>query len=95
METLSCKMCGKLFNYTGGIKLCPTCAKEMEDKFQDVKEYIYQHKTATIPEISKEFDVPTQQIQRWIREERLSFSDDSPISMACESCGTNIKTGRY
>ena len=40
-------------------------------------------------------DVPAKQIKRWIREERLSFADDSPIGIECEGCGTTIKTGRY
>ena len=34
-------------------------------------------------------------IEQWIREERLSFSDDSPIGIACEVCGATIRTGRY
>ena len=30
-----------------------------------------------------------------MREERLSFSDDSPVGLECEKCGATIKTGRY
>lgn len=95
MQTITCKLCGKLFNYVNGIKLCPNCAKQMEDKFADVKEYIYTHHNATIQEVSKEFEIPVQQIQKWIRDERLSFSEDSPFSIQCESCGAPIKTGRF
>ena len=36
-----------------------------------------------------------RQIKRWIREELLSFADDSPIGIECENCGTTIKTGRF
>ena len=36
-----------------------------------------------------------RQIKRWIREERLCFTDESPIGLNCENCGTTIKTGRY
>lgn len=46
-------------------------------------------------EISEKCDVSTRQIEQWIREERLSFSDDSPIGIACEVCGATIRTGRY
>lgn len=95
MQTLSCKICGKLFNYMGGMKLCPSCTNKMEDKFQEVKEYIYDNKNATIQEVSRECEVPTQQIQRWIKDERLAFADDSPLCLQCESCGASIKTGRY
>lgn len=95
MQTLSCKICGKLFNYMGGMKLCQACTNKMEDKFHEVKEYIYENKNATMQDVSKACEVPTQQIQRWIRDERLAFSDDSPLCIQCESCGANIKTGRY
>lgn len=96
METLSCKMCGKLFNYEGGgLKVCPSCSKKMEDRFTEVKEYIYEHRTATMTEISEEFDIPIPQIKRWVKEERLAFSEDSPVTLSCESCGAQIRTGRF
>ena len=41
-------------------------------------------------EVCEECDVEPQQIQTWIRQERLPFSDDSPIKVACESCGKMI-----
>ena len=31
----------------------------------------------------------------WVREERLVFSEDSPLGLECEGCGTIIKTGRF
>lgn len=95
METMTCKLCKRLFNYISGDRLCPNCQKEMEDKFADVKEYIYTHHNATIQEVSKELEVPVQQIQKWIRDERLSLSEESPFSIQCESCGAAIKTGRF
>jgi methionyl-tRNA synthetase len=38
--------------------------------------------------------VSVSQIKRWIREERLVFSEDSPVGLPCEGCGTSIRTGR-
>lgn len=95
METMSCKTCGKLFNYISGLKLCPSCSKKMEEKFSQVKEYIYEHHTASMADVANEFDIPTQQIKRWVREERLAFSEDSPVTLNCESCGAIIRTGRF
>ena len=37
----------------------------------------------------------TAQIQQWIREERLEFTEDSPIKLPCEKCGTMIRAGKY
>lgn len=95
MEVRNCKGCGKLFNYMGGAPLCATCAKKLEDKFDLVKAYLYDHPGAGIQEISEEFEVSVNQIHKWIREERLAFAEDSLIGIACESCGVDIKTGRF
>lgn len=97
MEVRNCKSCGRLYNYIGGSyrNLCPNCINKMEDKFNEVKDYIFENKSATIPDISKDCDVRVEQIEHWIREERLYFSEDSPIGIACESCGITIKSGRF
>lgn len=95
MDVRNCKDCGKLFNYIGGAPLCQTCLKKLDDKFTQVKEYIYDHPGAGVQEVAEENDVTPGQIRKWIREERLAFADDSPIGIACESCGTTIKTGRF
>lgn len=95
MEVISCKGCGKLFNYIQGPRVCPQCVKKQDEKFAEVKKYVYDHPRVDMNELSQEMDVPIRQIKRWIREERLSFSDDSPIGIECENCGTTIKTGRF
>ena len=46
-------------------------------------------------EVSEVFEVSIAQIKQWIREERLSFAEDSMIGLDCESCGVTIKTGRF
>lgn len=95
MDVRNCKGCGKLFNYLSGPPLCPSCLKVLDLKFEQVKEYIYDHPGAGIQEVSEENDVSSTQIKNWIRQEKLTFSDDSPIGLECEMCGTTIKTGRF
>ena len=95
MNVRNCKSCGRLFNCVTGVPLCMSCRDEREQKFQEVKKYIEEHKHAGIQEVSQECEVEVKQIQQWIREERLSFADDSPIGINCEKCGTMIKTGRF
>lgn len=96
MDVRNCRTCGKLFNYIGGQyrHLCPACAEALEDKFVEVKNYIEDNKDAQLTVISQECDVSVRQIEQWVREERLTFSDDSPIGIACEGCGATIKSGR-
>lgn len=94
MDVRNCKKCGKLFQYVGE-PLCPMCLKEMESKFVDVKQYLYENPGANITQISEENDVPVQQIKKWVRQERLFFTKESGISIDCENCGRPILTGRF
>lgn len=96
MDVKNCKMCGRLFNYMGsGKPICSACASKLEDKFFEVREYVRDHKDAGINQVAEENDVPVSQIKQWIREERLAFSDNSPVGIECENCGASIKTGRF
>ena len=95
MEVRNCRECGRLFNYIGGPRMCPNCKKKLEDQFVQVRTYVKEHKDASVQEVSEANDVSVQQIRQWVREERLSFSSDSPIGIDCEKCGKMIKTGRY
>lgn len=95
MNVRNCRKCGRIFNYVVGPHICPACREKQEEKFQEVKNFIRENKDATINVVSEECDVEIPQIQQWIREERLAFSDDSPIGVSCENCGTMIKTGRF
>ena len=95
MEVRACRTCKRLFNYITGPVRCPACSDALEKKFQQVKSYIWDHKTASLQEISEQNDVSVGQLRQWVREERLSFTDESPVGLECESCGATIKTGRY
>ena len=67
----------------------------MEEKFAVVKDFIRENPTSSISVVSEETEVPIQQLKRWIREERLSFSKDSGVVIQCEKCGAPILTGRF
>ena len=95
MEVRACRTCKRLFNYITGPVRCPACSEALEKKFQKVKQYIWDHKTATLQEISDDNDVSVGQIRQWVREERLCFTEESPVGLECESCGATIKSGRY
>lgn len=95
MDVRNCKSCGKLYNYFGGQPYCPTCLSKLDDTFKEVKEYLYENPNTGIQEISEKFNIGIPIIHRWVREERLAFSDNSSIGIACENCGVTIKTGRF
>lgn len=91
----SCLRCGNMFLYSGiGKCICENCKKEDEEEFQSVKNYIYEHPMATIMEVSGETGVRVIRIKSYLRDGRLIISDNSPIFINCEVCGTSIKYGR-
>ena len=92
MEMISCARCGKLFNYIAGPRICQVCNKAVEEKFKEVKTYVREHPNVDMKTLSKECEVSPKQIQRWVREDRLIFSSDSPIGIPCERCGKTIKS---
>lgn len=95
MNVRNCRKCGKIFNYVVGPFICPSCREAQEAKFQEVKKYVEEHKGASIPEVAEACEVEVSEIHQWIREDRLQFAEDSPIRIACESCGTMIRSGRF
>lgn len=95
MEVKSCKSCGRLFNYLAGPLICESCKDALEEKFQNVKEYIRDHKDAPINQVSEECEVSVKQIKQWIREERLVVVEGSGVFIDCEMCGEPILTGRF
>lgn len=96
MEVRNCRGCGRLFSYiSGGNFLCQACQEELEKKFQVAKKFINDHHTATIHEVAEEAEVSVKQVEKWIREERLVFAEDSPVGIECENCGAMIRSGRF
>ena len=95
MNVKNCRGCGKLFNYVSGPFMCPACREKMEEKFQEVKEFIRENPGVHIHEIAEECDVDPNQIRQWLREERLEVTEDSPLFLNCEGCGASIRSGKY
>ena len=95
MDVRNCRQCGRLFNYLSGPPICQACRDALEEKFQQVKEYVRSNPGATIQMVSEDNDVSVKQIKQWIREERLSLSEASLDGVTCEHCGRPIRTGRF
>lgn len=95
MEVRNCKGCGRLFNVLGSEKLCPNCQKGLDEKFQEVKDFLDENPNSSVDAVSKATGVTAKQIRQWVREERLVFSEGSVEGIECERCGTMIRTGRF
>ncbi len=95
MEVKNCRNCGRMFNYISGPRICMVCKEKLEEKFVKVKEFVRSNPGVGIQEISETCEVEIPQINQWIREERLTFSEDSPVGLPCEKCGATIRSGRF
>ena len=95
MNVRNCRKCGRLFNYIAGYQMCPACKEALETKFQEVKEYVRDHKGVGINEVAEACDVEASMIRQWLREERLELAEDSGIMLACDGCGALIRSGKY
>lgn len=95
MNIKNCRVCGRIFNYIAGAVICPACRESQEAKFQEVKEYVREHKGAGIAEVAEACDVEPAQIRQWLREERLEVTEDSAVFLNCEFCGAPIRCGRF
>lgn len=95
MNIKNCRVCGRIFNYVSGPSTCPVCRESLEAKFQEVKEYIREHKGVGIAQVAEACDVDAGQIRQWLRDERLEVTEDSALYLTCESCGGPIRSGRF
>ena len=66
------------------------------NKLQGLRQSVQLHlRSKAINTVAKECKVSIPQIKKWIREERLSFSQESGIGLECDNCGKMIRTGRF
>lgn len=95
MNVRNCRKCGRIYNFVPGHYICPVCEAQREEDFQRTKEYVRDHPNCSVNEVVEECHVEMQQIQQWLREERLQLADTSGIMLTCEKCGEPIQSGRY
>ncbi|ADL11794.1 flagellar protein [Acetohalobium arabaticum] len=93
MGLKNCERCGQVFA-SDRKEICRDCEQEVEENFGKVRDYIYDHGQATIPEVHEETGVSVKEIKQFIREGRL-VEYDMDISVECKRCGTDIKSGDY
>lgn len=95
MELINCKECGKLFS-SAGQKVCPDCLQGEEEKFEIVKEYLWEHPNSTIKKVAGDTGVEEDLIIKFMREDRLSAEGLLiDYTLKCKRCGTEIKTGLF
>ncbi|MBW5448481.1 flagellar protein [Cohnella sp. CFH 77786] len=92
MSLSYCPRCSRLF--ARGIRdVCNNCVQEIEQEYQQVVEYLREHKGSTIHEVSEATEVSVKQIAKFIREGRISTANLPNLTVPCEVCGLPIREG--
>lgn len=86
-----CKTCGRIFQSSVGTE-CPDCIEDREQKFNLVKEYLYEKPGASLEEIAEVTGVDSKLVIRFLREGRLEMSGAAAI-LVCEKCGAPVTSG--
>lgn len=92
-KIIVCKQCGKLFQ-TLGSSNCPACVEEMDKAFKTVKDYLFDHRDATVVDVVTDTGVPEKYVLSFLKEGRLNV-ENSEDMLKCEDCGRPISSGRY
>ena len=95
MDLKKCINCNQIFAAAQGQNICPDCLAEEENKFELVKDYLWDNPGATIPEVSEATDVGEAIIKKFVREGRLVELQGSNIKVECKNCGKAISEGKY
>lgn len=96
MALRNCANCGKLFSAPNpSMKFCLECERKDQEQFDQVKEYLKEHATATVIEITKETGVERKRLYEWVRSGRLDVAGIEDLGLRCEGCGMAITSGRF
>jgi len=88
-----CKRCKRVFQSVGAA-FCPECVIEMEEEFDKVRKYLYEHSNANVFEIVQETGVKERTVLSFLKEGRLSIKNNQGF-LTCERCGVSIESGRF
>jgi predicted amidophosphoribosyltransferase len=88
MSLCQCEYCQKVFNNVGGQKICPACAKEIDEVFARVRKYMYStSEQVTVTKLVEELGVSEKAVNFLIKEHRLTFGPRVKGGGRCRVCG--------
>lgn len=94
MPLCECEYCQNLFNNTGGQKVCPRCAKELDEIFTRIRKYLYSTtERVTTATLVEKLDVPEKAVDYLIREDRLVLDRQGKSIGKCKICGAPTAGG--
>ena len=90
-----CEICHRPLPLGYENDLCPVCKEE--ELFSQVRDYIRANDVNEY-DVAEHFDISLRQVKGWIREGRIEYKTDQPVTITplhCVSCGEPIAFGSY
>lgn len=95
-KSKQCKDCEVVMNYEfGEIYKCPKCGRKELSDFGLVRQYLDANGPKPAAIIADATGVDIKVIDGFLREGRVEIPDGSGIYIKCQSCGTDIRYGRF
>ena len=95
MEIKLCKHCNGLFETEVGANVCSRCLVDNQESFECVREYLRKHPGTPMSTVAEQTGIAHYLIEHFLKQERIEVAPDSPITLACNKCGTRINAGMY
>lgn len=92
MDVKSCKFCKKPFR--GFSSLCPVCAKELDEKYVTIRNYLDKYPGGNVTTVAEKAGVDEKSLLFLLREGRLALKAESS-AVTCMKCGAPIPSGKY
>lgn len=91
-----CPVCqGEVMTFRGcGTYQCKKCGAIAYDDWGKVREYLYSHMNSTASDVERDTGVSRKNINRMLRESKITVSDGAKSILHCELCRKPILTGR-
>ncbi|MCI8893921.1 MAG: hypothetical protein HFI41_04585 [Lachnospiraceae bacterium] len=90
-----CDICHRPLPMEYKPNLCPICKEE--ELFSQVRDYIRSN-DVNEHDVAEHFGLSVRQVKEWIREGRIEYKANQPISITplyCLACGATIAFGSY
>lgn len=94
MPIANCKRCGRIYNRIRR-DICSDCIVEEDRAFHVVRDYLKDHRDASLSDLSQGTDVDGKLIISMIRDGRLILRDNPNLFYQCERCGNPTQVGRF
>lgn len=95
MKIKNCTKCNRIFVPTGS-KICPACIQGFEEKFDSVRNFLWDNPGSNLADVVETTGVDEDVIRGWIKEGRIESTGLAGVVAAtCKRCSTSIQAGTY